>query len=40
MSKIRIKLALLAISAGFVALSLGACLGDIIGDAWVLRAVD
>lgn len=40
MSKFRIKLALLAISAGVLAGGIGQCIGDILGDAWILRTVD
>ncbi|MCG3125980.1 MAG: hypothetical protein CHACPFDD_00808 [Phycisphaerae bacterium] len=36
----RIKLALFGISAGMIALQLGQCIGDLIGDAIVLRGVD
>ncbi len=37
---IKIKLALFGISVGAVALGLGQCIGDILGDAWILRTVD
>jgi hypothetical protein len=36
----KIKLAIFAISAGMVTLGLGQCIGDLIGDAIVLRGVD